>query len=524
MSDMRKLIKYLCRISIVFLFLSILSGCTPNDPGTIQVINETYTYSVKSKSYVQPAAVDGWAEKSALTTSTKDGKFYCFTDVKSVADDFINVQRTLVKYLRNCGVEIREMEFYGTDYGYSFSESSENGVYVALSDIRTWQQVLVTLQTVWGDYTDYGYIYAMSNAIADELGWQTDSAPAFEKKTMDRFLAENPAVFNLLYPTFTAKFASEETINNSKALAIHLFEKIEWKNALKKTVDEQLDDYYELVSTYAQELSVPFDRQICGYAYYGENVKLRIMTTYAELVVDSNYRDVMESLYGDYWNDYSSIYKTTNTINEEITAAVEYFDLEDEAGTIQIRWLDSEDSSTNKFVTGNMGTYYSSTQIVYLTSIRPYLHEYYHHIEHLLNPNLGVCWQSQAFCELGASCSQYAQMTTEYTFSKSEDGIELFQAFTGRAYESGRDDYFEAWDILCYYNDYYELAYRTGAQAHNSFSRYLIDLYEERVVYDLLLFPNTVEEVAGKTWEELCADWEQHIRDKFANVSIPTLD
>ena len=210
---------------------AILFGCKQN---VINPAQETYTYSVKSKSYVQPAAVDGWAEKSALTTDTKDGKFYCFTDDKSVADNFINVQRTLVTHLRNRGVEIGEMEFYGTDYGYSFSESSKNAVYVALSDMRTWQQVLVTLQSVWGDYTDYGYIYAMSNAIAGELGWQIDSAPAFEKEAADVFFAENPNVINLLYPTFTEKFASKETVDNSKALAIHLFDKIEWKNALKK--------------------------------------------------------------------------------------------------------------------------------------------------------------------------------------------------------------------------------------------------------------------------------------------------
>lgn len=515
---MRKIQKAVAFVCAMLSLLALLTGC---ENGKGSPVEETYKYKTKSKSYMQPAAVDGWAEKSALTTDTKEGKFFCFIEDKSIADDFINTQRTLVKYLRNCGVEVGKMEFYGTDYGYSFSESSKNGVYVALSDMRTWQQVLVTLQTVWGDYTDYGYIYAMSNAIADELGWQTDSVPTFEKNTADLFFAENPIVINLLYPTFTDKFASEKTINNSKALAIHLFEKIDWKNALKKPVDEQLDDYYKLVSTYAQELSVPFERQICGYAYYGEGVKLRIMTTYAELIIDGNYRDTMESLYGDYWDDYSSIYQTANTINQEITAAVEYFALEDEAGTIRMKWLDSENSTTKKFITQNTGAYHSSTQTAYITSIRPYLHEYYHHIEHLLNPNLGVCWQSQAFCELGASCSQYAQMTTEYTFSKSEDGIELFQAFTGRAYESGRDDYFEAWDIMCYYNNYYKLAYKTGAQAHNSFSWYLVDIYGEKEVYNMMVFPDTVEAVTGKTWEQLMTEWEKSIRDKYSNVVIP---
>lgn len=381
-------IRYLMA-GVIFLFVLTLPGCANCEP---QQIQENYKYSVKSKYYVQPAAVDGWAERSALTTNTTDGKFFCFTDDKAQADDFINVQRTLVKYLRDLGVQFGTMEYYGTDYGYSFSQSSDGEAYVSLTDVRSWQQVLVTLQTIWGDYANYGYVYAMSNAIAEELGWQTDSVPTIAKESMDAFFAENPVVLNLLYPTFTADFASEETVSNSKILAVLLFQNVQWKDALGKTLDEQLAAYDELVSAYAQELSVSFERQVCGYAYYGENVKLRIMTTYAELIIDRDYHDENESLYGDYWNSYSSIYETANAINEEITAAVEYFGLEDEAGTVQIKWLDSKDSATKKYVTGNMGTYYSSTHIAYVTSIRPYLHEYYHHIEYLLTNGNEAIW------------------------------------------------------------------------------------------------------------------------------------
>jgi len=512
---MSGLTKYICRIGILFLFVAVLSGCTQDKPNTL---NEAYEYSVQTKSYTRPSAVKGNALNTALTTVTDDGKFFCFTKDEPTANNFVNTQRTLMQYLRGCGVEIEGLESFGTDYGYSFSESSENAAYVALSDVQSWQQVLVTLQAVWGDYTDYGYVYAMSNAIARELGWQTDSVPAFEQKTADLFFAANPEAINLLYPTFTDKLATDETVSNSKALAIHLFNEMDWKNAVNKPIDEQLDDYYELVSAYAQELSTPFERQTCGYAYYGEDVKLRIMTSYAELIIDSNYRDAMERIYGDYWDNYLSVYQTANIINEEITAAVEYFTLQDTAGTIQFNWLDGEDSNTEWLIPHNHGAYYFSTQTVYVTSIHAYLHEYFHHIQHLLNPDLGFSWQSQAFCELGASHSHYRQMSSESTFLRSEDGAKLFQDFTGRAYVPGRDDYFETMDILCYYNDYYQLEYITGAQAQNSFCRYLVELYGEKSVFDLLLFPNSVEPVTGKTWDELRTAWEQNIRNKYAHI------
>ena len=503
---------------IVFLSMVILSGCLHSE---LKPIEETYQYSVKSKNYVRPAVVNGWAEKDALSTTNSDGTFFCFTKDTKMADDFINAQRTLLLFLRNCGAEIGQMEYYGTDYGYSFSQSSDKAAYIAVSDVRSWQQVLVTLQTIWGDYTEYGYVYAMSNAIAKELGWQTDSVPTIGKDALDAFFVENPDVINLLYPTFTTKFASEETVGNSKALAVRLFEKIRWKKALGKPVDAQLGDYCSLNSAYAEDLSVPFALQSCGYAYYGDDVKLRIMTTYAELIIDSKYHDVMESLYGDYWSAYASIYETANTINKEITNAVVYFGLEDEAGIMQIKWMDSENGATEKFTEGRNGMYHSSTHIAYITSINPYLHEYYHHIEYLINSKLSRNWQSQAFCEMGKVSSWYAQYRMEKLFAEGQRA-DLFYSFTGRSYQPGPEDYYEGYDILCYINNDYTLDYDNGNPI-NSFSRYLIDQYGEDAIYQLMLLPEKVETVTGKTWETLQKEWKQHIQDKYAEVEIPNV-
>ena len=504
-------------ILVLLVIVGVLCGCTQHK---LVPIDETYQYFVKHKNYLKPAAVDGWVEKDALSTTNSDGTFFCFTTDAETADNFINTQRTLLRFLMNCGVEIGEMEYHGTDYGYSFSQSDENAVYVSLSDMRSWKQVLVTLQAIWGDYTEYGYVYAMSNAIAGELGWQTDSISTFEQRNIDRFFGDNPDVINLLYPTFTTNFASEETVNYSKALAVHLFEKVKWKKALGKQVEEQLGDYYSMVSTYAQNLSIPFTSQSCGYAYYGENVKLRIMTTYAELIIDSNYRDVMESIYGDYWDNYSSIYQTTNTINREITAAVEYFALEDEAGTIRIKWLDSENSATERFTEGRNGMYHPSTHVAYVVSINPYLHEYYHHIEYLINHKHDRCWQSQAFCEMGKVGSWHAQYRMEKLFSDGK-WAELFYLCTGHNYQPKTEDYYEVYDILCYIGNDYTLDYYSGGNPINSFSRYLIDRYGEDDIYQLMLLPETVETVTGKTWETLQKEWKQHIQEKYVNVELP---
>lgn len=502
-------------ICAILAMLIILAGCTP---GKVVPITDSYEYSTKNKNYVQPAVVDGWVERDALTTATEDGTFFCFTTDTAQADDFINSQRTLLCFLADQGVEIEEMTFYGTDYGYSFSESSDCAAYIDLTAVRSWEQVLVTLQTLWGDYTDYGYVYAMSNAIAEALDWKTEAVPAVDTDVLDSFFAENPAAVHLLYPTFTAKFSSEEMAANSKALAVRVFADIRWRKALAKPIEEQLDDFYALVSRYTEELSIPFIRQICGYAYYGENIPLRIMTTYAELLIDADYKDAEQRWFGDYFSNYVSIYETANTIETEISAAVTYFGLEDTAGVVIMKWMDSQDPSTATYVQTS-GKYYSSTHTAYLRSIYPYLHEYYHHIEYLFTQDNPRIWQSQAFCEIGTARSRYPNNRMDQIF-ETEKYAELFVACTGRAYRPGGEDFFEASDIACLINQDYQLDYNSSGP-QDSMVGYLISLYGERTTSEILLFPETVEDVTGKTWTELETQWKQNLQNKYADVVLP---
>ena len=510
---------HLRNLSFILCFFVLFTGCAQNK---MEPIQENYKYSLKSIYYQEPDIVAGAVKKTALTTSTDDGNFYVFSEDESVANEFVNAQRTLVTYLRSHGAHIDEMTYYGIDYGYSFSKSSKSSVHVSLSDIRSWQQVLVTLQTVWGDYTDYGYLFALSNAIAEELEWKTDDIPAYKNKETDLFFVENPSVVTLLYPTFTTKFASPETVNNSKALACFLLKNINWKTALNKTISDQLDDYCELIASYAQCLSIPFTRQTCGYAYYGENIKLRIMTTYLEIVIDGNFHDVRESTYGDCWNDYLSIYKTVNLIDNETSTAVEFFDLQNTVKVMQLNFIDSNHEWEDMYLPENHGGMYLG-MTAYVNSLFSYLHEYYHHLECELTGKLEHSWQSQAFCEIGASRSQYRLEGMKNILSEAGSGIDLFYMCTGHAYHAERNDYYESFDILCFAEDYYELQY-TGAESINSFSRYLMDIYGEKTVCDLMLYPDTVEAVTGETWVQLASKWERQIREKYSGIKLPFIE
>ena len=504
-------------------------GENPPDLAPVTPITESYEYTEKSQVYMRPAMTSEERRLESLTLTLDDGFYFCLTTDAEQANEFINAQRTLLQFLNDSGVETRKLRYYGVDYDDSFSDSENNKAYIALSHVESYQQVLVTLQTLWGDYTDYGYIYHVANTIAAHLGWQTATNETVEQTILDAFFIENPDALNLVYPCFTTTYADEKTVRNCYALSAQLFEKIDLREALTKPINEQVSDFRALVDTYAQGIFVTFDRQTNGYAYFGEYLPLKVLTTYAKLVIDHDYDDfyrASQEKYGNYSLDYFSTYKkifdTVDIINEEITSAVENFGLEKEAGLVTINWLCGESAIKHSGRAQDNRYIPSPTQPnVYVTQIDAYLHEYFHHLENLLNPNLGQCWQSQAFCELGRSHSYHSQYSMEYPATHNEQWSNLFYDCTGRAYEPGADDYFEMYDILTYICNEYKLDYLNGRNPVNSFTRYLRDLYGEDTTYQLMLFPDTMESVTGKTWEEQEADWLQYMAEKFEGVEIP---
>lgn len=510
-------------IFVVFHILVTLAGCalgTSTDTSTtLPPIAESYEYATQTGWYFQPSVYDPWIEASALTTTTEDGTFFCMTENSEQANDFIVAQRTLLCFLRENGVQIGNLEYYATNYDDSFSRSSERQAYISLSSIHTQQQVLVTLQSLWGDYTEFGYVWAVSNAIATELGWETDSVDVVQKPDMDAFFRENAVAVNLLYPTFSTAYASAEAVTFSKVLAASLLECMDWRTALAKSVEAQIADWQGRINTYATEIGIFYTPQTIGYSYYGEKVPLRIMTTYVEMMVADNFTEKLSGIYQPYFSDYKTIYYTLNTMDNEIDTAVEFFGLEDDVGTITMKWVNFNDSTAQRYLSGYVAIYHAAAETAYISTIYSYLHEYYHHLRYVMTEDFRNSWQSESFCEMGGANSYWRQYRMEVIFGQ-EPLAELFYECTGRTYQSGRDDYYETADILCYINDSYTLKYHDGGPTI-SISHYLIDIYGEEIVYDLMLYPETVEEVTGKSWQQWQEEWSRHIREKYAGVEVP---
>ena len=155
--------------SIIFALVMLLSACAAETPlAGVTPIEETYEYTATSRVYDHPAMLTVSRPVEYLSLTIDDGWFFCVTADTATADEFVNAQRTLLQFLRDSGVETPKLNYFAMDTDDSFSESDKKRAHLSLSDAKSDQQVLITLQTLWGDYTDYGYLYAVSNAIGEE--------------------------------------------------------------------------------------------------------------------------------------------------------------------------------------------------------------------------------------------------------------------------------------------------------------------------------------------------------------------
>lgn len=476
-----------------------------------------YEYASTSGKYLWPSMTYEWVEADTLTATAEASTFVCFTEYTALADHFVISQQTLLQFLQENGMEADGLTYYAVDYGDSFSRSDDKEAYIDWSAMETWQQVLVTLQTILGDYTDYGYVYAMANTIAAELGWQTDEFEPMEKAELDAFLLENPDAVHLLYPAFSSEYASEEIIRASKTLSCLLLAEIDWKAALQTDLHGQLWPYRYLIRDHAKEIGIAYERPISSFAYGSKHIPLRMYTGTEEHYVESGYEDSI-AVFSHCFADYAAIYETAEllycdavVVNNEIVL----WDWLSEPLTIY--WL-SEESAPFKSVKTVKYVRYNDSGIVYARSLQYYMFGMAKHIDQAVLGESRTQWQSQAFCELVRSRSWFAKYAYEVAFTQYEEEMQLFYTFTGRAYDPEGNDFYEVMDILCYINDAYDPSASQLAAA-SSVAGYLMRHYGEEQAFQFLLRPDTFQTETGMTWEELLVQWKQSIQEKYADIA-----
>ena len=505
---MKKLFRTIIILLCIFILILSFPACK----------NVRYQYILSGTNYTEPSFVSSGSLQQGLLFELEYGELYINTSDTRLGETIVDSHLNLLNFLKDKGLNIRKLKYLVSDYQCSFGDGKYNTVYLDLNYPNNYTIILAYLQAIWGEYTNYGYLYALSEAIAEELGWATDGVANITQSELNGFFKNNPDMLTLDYPHMTTTYSTAEEVNFCKVLSKQLLEKIDWRDLLLLNTDEQLCVFYQLIDDYARQISADFTRSAYSFAYYGSNIPLKIMMTNVEVQLERGHVDSATGE-ADFWENCQTIISTATTIDKEVNTALKKFGLYDDAELVTIKLYSAE---TAQKVCGSRiyNVYLDDSKTICVTTLMGYLHEYYHYIEHRLNPVLGNSWQSQAFCELGRAYSYFSQLIIASVF-EDQRWSELFEQYFGHEYQGTRDDYFLVYDMYCFIADEYILDYNTGRNPINSFAYYLVTTYGEENTFDILLFPEKATLLTQKNWGELYNDWYTQLCGRFENQKIP---
>ncbi|MBQ7871241.1 MAG: hypothetical protein IJ357_03785 [Oscillospiraceae bacterium] len=480
------------------LALLLLTGCIFPDFPTQPTETEApetepapvYTYEkVYFAGLTEPMGHSLLLSSGAMET-TANGHVYQFEPAISEEERvaFIQTQEALLSYLLEQGVDAGTVTCRVLS-DYTCRSDSENGVaYFGLDALNTWEQALVTLQTLWGDYTNYGYLYALSNRIAGALGWAVKAG-----KAAPEVFEENPALLSLVYPCFISDDTTNQEIAACRAMAISVLDRMEDPYSGEA-------DFLSIVADYALDEGINFSHTELGFAYNGSCSVVKIRTKYLEVSFNSD-----ADLYTE--GPLSYIIESYEAVDEELEWICSFLDYTPEK-RIAVELCGAELSFEGDYTSGLYYDQDRSIQIYYPEAIpRLYLYDIVGQIgdDGLEN------WHTWALCDLVYIEQTYEEMCWYY--ENDSDWQEYIRSLIGK-------EFVDLEDFFSYYDAEAHLALPTSPknELYNgysySFLGYFTMYYDVDTYVEVILHPRQCYSLTGKTLDTIINDWCSYIENE----------
>lgn len=393
-----------------------------------------------------------------------------------------------------------------------------------ISDLKTYKQILLTLQTIYGDFTNYGLLFGLSNTIAEELKFSTDN-PKVSNDELTAFWNDNYNNFlsDLTYPCFITPYCDEENIDIIKRTA-NLFTDyiygIDGSISLKELLSANCTDFESAFkeqmngwfSSIGGSMKLIVKKVQIAFTVGGTSYPLVIKTLRAIYCIKDSFSELYKWIYQkDFFkDDYQTLVSTLLILESEMSEAdrklkVEGYDYG------QYKVVLEEVSS----LADSYAYYYGRNSKTCSASITALMHEYIHHLTKMYG---GGSWQHELIAAAMGSFNYYAKIFyfNIYTILAPENPLYdiAFELHTGREY-SYFDDIFITVDIFAYLDERYELTVKAGT-ALTSFSTYLIKEYgEETFIKFLTTNRYNPQAITGKIWNEMQADWIAWLESEY---------
>ena len=306
-------------LSAVLVAALLCTGCASRvPPETTEAAPVTYEYTEVYRRISEPYA-SGFVLQENMRQAVVGGRCYEFeaSIPEDRCDAFITGQEALCALLEGQGLSTEGLTFRIL-LDYTNWTDSENGTAsFGLHTAGTWAQALTTLQAVFGDYSNYGYLYALADHVAEALGWVRDETG---DATATPFRADS-SLLNLVYPCFDSAYTGAEDIAACKALSKALLAETEdvWSEAA--FLQARLD--------WARSQGIDFEATELTFAYYSESCPLKFRTKYLEVFKDATYGQDFYVTAGyiteDYFVSTGKIIQTFQWLDEQLISLREIF-------------------------------------------------------------------------------------------------------------------------------------------------------------------------------------------------------
>ncbi|MGN0629639.1 MAG: hypothetical protein ACI4IW_08445 [Oscillospiraceae bacterium] len=397
---------------------------------------------------------------------------------------------------------------------FSRSDSESRTAYFGINEAGTYKQAIATVLTIFGDFTNYGYCYALANDLSAQLGWETEETAELD---MEVFAAE-PALFNLSYPCFTELCSTEEEIAAAKALSIEIY------SSLGRPYSGD-GEFAAAAAAKAAALGVKdFSPSYVGFAYGGGSCPLRARTLYLDVMRDSSYKaDAITEYTGesDWMGRVSTLIETLENLDQKLSRQREAFGFDGDY-LVPTVFKDEIHVSSSEF----WGYFTPSSLDIQAVAVSIIPHEYNHYLFHVCADYDGIFgidsganpylegWHGEALANYFGCEELYTSFIAVY----GDQTFEYYKSITGRELTKPIDmaEYFDCQLSMSYRLDpkmspKYFMSLKGRETV--SFSAYVARNYGEENLVNILLHPGKSPEYVGKTFDEVEAEWDEYIKN-----------
>lgn len=480
----------LCGALCVMLCMG-LAACTPA---------VTYTYTDEFFRLSEPYGND-WVVNGTLCKTEVGGRAYLFEPTVTEEDRsaFIASEERLCADLDERGITTDGLRFIVLSDYANRADSAGMTAYFGCDTRHTYEQIMTTLQAALGDYTNYGYVYALANDLAGELAWAVDERPAADT---DAPFRETPALLNLVYPCFTEAYAEEAEIAACRYLA---------RACLADMTDPYGGEAAFLAAVYhrAREMGISFTPMstAIGFAYGGVECPVKVRTACVEVFCSETYEKSLPRLDAsvDPMARYDCMIAFFEDFDTRAIALRERFDVTADYLIPVALTDDILNEYSGLFKPGDASS-------IDLRSLYSLLHEYIHYLDFtrfIADGNKADDW----------SYWTHEVLTTYYSLHYDVVYRQLYAAagvttnpsvIIGSPYENEADELVFRRIMLATTPERSELLYRLKTAygyGAASFGGYFAELYGDAALIECMIYPERTVERTGLTLDEIVDNW-----------------